>query len=266
MRQLLNFLFQRREIGLFLILEILSIWLLISYNRRYNASFLNSSNRVSASISQTSSKISDYFKLANINEELVRENEKLRQQVNELKKTPYAFSDTLSRYAVLSAKVISNTFNRSTNFITLAGGRNERLKPGMGVISKDGVVGQIKSVSQNFSTVFSLLHPNLMVSSKVKRTGTNATVQWDQRDHAHAMLRYIPRHINILKGDTITTSGFNSVFPEDILLGVVEDFSLSEEMTFYDARIKLATDFTSLTNVYVIKDLLKQEKDSVQQL
>ena len=54
------------------------------------------------------------------------------------------------------------------------------------------------------------------------------------------------------------------MFPEDILIGVIEEFDLSEEMTFYEAKVKLATDFTSLKNLYVINDLLKNEKDSLQ--
>ena len=60
------------------------------------------------------------------------------------------------------------------------------------------------------------------------------------------------------------TSGFNSVFPENILVGIVDELNLEEHMTFYEAKVKLATDFTSLYHVFVIKDLLKEEKDSLQ--
>ena len=264
MRRLLVLLHKLREIGLFLVLEIVSIWLLIVYNGRYNASFLNSSNELAASVSQLSGNVFNYFQLAEINEELVNENEKLLQELTLLKQKPPSDRDTIRRFSITRAKVVNSTFSRSMNYITISAGKNDSIRPGMGVISARGIVGQVKSVSKNFATIYSLLHPNLLVSSVVKRTNTKATVQWDQEDYSKASLKYIPRHVPIKRGDTIVTSGFNSVFPENILVGVVEEFDLSEEMTFYNAKIKLATDFTSIKNLYVINDLLKNEKDSLQ--
>lgn len=266
MRRLLDFLYERREIGLFFFLEIVCIWLVIGYNQRYNASFLNSSNDLAVTVTQASNDISNYFELTKINESLIAENEALRQQLSLLNQNPMTREDTVNRILISNSEVISNTFNRDINFLTISGGSKNHIKPGMGVISASGIVGQVKSVSENFSTVYSLLHPNLLISSKIKRTATNATVQWDQEAYDKASLKYIPRHITIRKGDTVVTSGFNSVFPKDVLIGVIDEFTISEEKTFYEAKIKLATDFTSLSNVYVIRDLLKKEKDSLQQL
>ena len=174
--------------------------------------------------------------------------------------------DTIDRFEVIGAKVINNTYDRNMNFLTIEAGKQDSLDAGMGVISAFGVVGQINSVSKNFATVYSLLHPNLLVSSKVKRTNTKCTVQWDQSDYAHASLKYIPRHIKLKVGDSIVTSGFNSVFPESVSIGVIEEFELDEHTTFYDAKVRLSTDFTSLYHVFVIKDLLKKEKDSLEQI
>ena len=266
MQRLLDFLYQQREIGIFLGLEILSVWLLVNYNNRYNASFFNSSNSAVASIAQTSDNVSDYFELATINEQLMQENERLQQEISRLQTQQGAFIDTLDRYQVIGTQVIANTFDRSVNFITIAAGRKDSIAVGMGVISPLGVVGQVKAVSENFSTIYSMLHPKLLVSGKVKRTDTKCTVQWDQQDFYHAALKYIPRHVKVEVGDSIVTSGFNSVFPESVMIGVVSEIELDEHMTFYAAKIKLATDFTSLYHVFVIKDLLKDEKDSLSQL
>lgn len=264
MQRLLDFLYQQREIAVFLGLEILSAWLLINYNNRYNASFLNSSNEAAASLTRTSNNVSDYFQLTEVNERLMLENEKLQQELRVLRTDKSSFLDTVNQYQVIAAKVINNTFDRSTNFVTIAAGRKDSVEVGMGVISSFGVVGQVKSVTKNFATIYSLLHPKLLVSSKVKRTETKCTVQWDQEAYDRASLKYIPRHIKLKKGDSIVTSGFNSVFPENILVGVVDDLNLEEHMTFYEAKVKLATDFTSLYQVFVIKDLFKEEKDSLQ--
>ena len=264
MQRLLDFLYQQREIAVFLGLEILSAWLLINYNNRYNASFLNSSNEVVASLTQTSNEVSNYFELSEINQQLMLENELLQEELRMLRTERNSFLDTVKQYQVIGAKVINNTFNRSTNFVTISAGKKDGVEAGMGVISSLGVVGQVKSVTKNFATIYSLLHPKLLVSSKVKRTDTKCTVQWEQEAYDMASLKYIPRHIKLKEGDSIVTSGFNSVFPENILVGIVDELNLEEHMTFYEAKVKLATDFTSLYHVFVIKDLLKEEKDSLQ--
>ena len=264
MQNLLDFLYQQREIAVFIGLEILSAWLLINFNNRYNASFLNSSNEVAASLTQTSNSISDYFQLTEVNGELMLENEKLQQELRMLRTERISYLDTINQYQVIGARVINNTFDRSANFITISAGRKDSIEVGMGVISSFGVVGQIKSVTNNFATIYSLLHPKLLVSSKVKRTDTKCTVQWDQEAFDRTSLKYIPRHILLKKGDSIVTSGFNSVFPENVLIGIVDELNLEEHMTFYEAKVRLATDFTSLYQVFVIKDLFKPEKDSLQ--
>lgn len=266
MQRLLDFLYQQREIAIFLVLEIVCAWLVVSYNQRHNTSFLNSSNNTVASISQTSNDVSEYFRLDDVNAQLMEENTLLENQLRKFSTEKAAFLDTIDQFQVIGAKVINSSFDRNLNFLTIKAGKKDSLEAGMGVISAFGVVGQIKAVSKNFATVYSLLHPNLLVSSKIKRTDTKCTVQWDQEDYAHASLKYIPRHIKLQIGDSIVTSGFNSVFPESVSVGIVESFNLDEHMTFYDAKIKLTTDFTSLYHVFVIKDLLKQEKDSLEQL
>lgn len=264
MQRLLDFLYQQREIAVFLGLEILSVWLLVNFNNRHNAAFLNSSNEAAASLTETSNNISDYFQLTEVNKQLMLENEQLQQELRTLRTDKYSQLDTVDQYRVIGARVINNTFDRSANFITISAGKNDSIDVGMGVISPFGVVGQVKAVTNNFATIYSLLHPKLLVSSKVKRTETKCTVQWDQEVYDRASLKYIPRHIKLREGDSIVTSGFNSVFPENILVGIVDEIHLEEHMTFFEAKIRLATDFTSLYQVFVIKDLLKEEKDSLQ--
>jgi len=264
MQRLLDFLYQQREILVFIGLELLCVWLLVNYNNRYNAAFLNSSNRIAGSIAQTSSDVNEYFQLKELNRQLMLENERLLQQVHRLSVDKGAFLDTLERYRVIGARVINNTFDRSVNYLTIAAGRKDSVAVGMGVISATGVVGQVKSVTDRFATVYSLLHPNMLVSSKVKRTQTLCTVQWEQETYDMAGLKYVPRHIKLKKGDTIVTSGFNAVFPENIPIGVVEEIELEDHMTFYEANVRLTTDFTSLYQVFVIKDLLKEEIDSLE--
>ena len=260
----MDFLYRQREIGVFVFLEIISIWLIVSYNQRPGSVFFNSSNSAAANLTLATNNVSNYFELNEINARLMRENTLLQAQLRKLHHTNLTAADTMGRFHVINAKVIANTFGRSANFLTITAGSKDGVAVGMGVTTTQGIVGQVKSVSGNFATVYSVLHPKLLISSKVKRTHTKGTVQWHQSDPYHASLKYIPRHIKLNLGDTVTTSGFNSVFPPNLLIGVIDDINLQDEMTFYEVNLKLATDFTSLDHVYVIKDLLKPELDSLE--
>jgi len=264
MQNLLNFLYRFRTFGLFLLLEGICAWLIIAYNNRPNAAFLNSSNALVASINTLTSNTTDYFQLQEINDRLIRENQLLREQVANMSLQHFAPDTTEQKYKLYRAKVINNTYRRSMNFLTLDIGARDSISPGMGVISGDGVIGQVKSVSDHFSTVTSLLHRNLLISSAIQRTNTLCTVQWDGEDPTKASLKYVPRHVPVVEGDSIVTSGYNAVFPEGILIGTVSDIHLEDNDVFYEAKVDLAVDFSSLEYVYLVDNLLKQEQDSLE--
>jgi len=39
-----------------------------------------------------------------------------------------------------------------------------------------------------------------------------------------ATLKDIPKHVQLAKGDTLVTSAFSAIFPEGILVGIVDKF------------------------------------------
>lgn len=264
MQNLLNFLYRFRTFGFFLVLEGFCAWLIVSYNQRQNASFLNSSNSLIAWVNSVSSETSDYLDLADANLQLLEENKQLRSQLVLLREKPLDADTLLQKFNFIPAKVINNTYQRSLNYLTLDVGSIDSIAPGMGVIGNNGVIGRVKSVSEHFATVTSLLHRNLLVSSTLKASNTLCTVQWDGVSPRQAEAKYIPRHIKIEVGDSVITSGYNSVFPSKILIGTISEIMLNPEDAFYEAKIDLAMDFTSLNYAYVIKSELKAEKDSLE--
>jgi rod shape-determining protein MreC len=75
---------------------------------------------------------------------------------------------------------------------------------------------------------------------------------------------FIPPHVKPVVGDTVVTSGYNTIFPSDILIGTIEEVQLNEAALFYDLRVKLFQDFQKLTFVEVVKSNLKDEQDSLE--
>jgi rod shape-determining protein MreC len=137
------------------------------------------------------------------------------------------------------------------------------IKPGMAAISSVGAVGKVKSVSNNFSVLISLLHTDEMVSCVIKNKDYFGTAQWDGFDSRYTTLRYIPRHANPAVGDTVITSGYNVVFPQGVLIGVIHNATLNEESPFWEIQVSLAQDFSKLSFIELVKSNLKSERDSL---
>ncbi|MEM8893356.1 MAG: rod shape-determining protein MreC, partial [Bacteroidota bacterium] len=221
-------------------------------------------------VNETSAGISSYFRLTDTNLQLAEENAFLRRELArmnaERRRNPYSDSIIIdsSKYVFRPAQVINKSVNRTLNFITLDKGKSAGLYQNMGVMGQDGIVGQVRDVSENFSTVFTLIHTELLTSVYHEASGAFASTQWDGNSPRETKLLFLPRHIEIEKGDSIFTSGFNSVFPPDLLVGTVSSISLPENSAFYDINVRLATDYSSLRHVYYVQNLGKLEKDSLE--
>ena len=271
MQRLLLLIYNYRAFLVFLFLEVLSGWLIVRNNEYQGAAFFNSSNEIAANLLQTRRGVSDYFKLTKINQNLAKENALLREMVadkNQLYNYLLAqqLPDTLlsSQYDFIVSKVIKNTTRQFNNFLTINRGRKDGVEPGMGVISGNGVVGRVKATSKNYATVASVLHSDMRVSSLLRKSNTFCTTQWGGKDPGKADLHYVPRHIEVNAGDSVVTSGYNAVYPEEIMIGTVSKVDLKPNATFYDIEIDLSTDFSTLSYVYVVNNKFKNEIDSLE--
>jgi rod shape-determining protein MreC len=271
MERLLNFVYQYRAFFTFLILELLCAWMIVENNQYQSTKFFNSSNKLAANIISVSQGIREYFSLREINSVLSEENAKLRTQLEQRNQSLYSLEvreikdpAIINRFEYVSAKVINNSTNLSKNYITINKGSNYGIEPGMAVISSMGAVGKVKSISEHYAVLISMLNIDEQVSSVIKRTQHFGTAQWDGTDSRFTSLKYIPRHVKPLVGDTIITSGYNAVFPDGILVGVIKEVNLRDGEPFYDIKVELAQDFSKLAFVDIVKSNLKQEKDSLE--
>ena len=270
MRNLVLFIWKHYFFFLFLLLEAFCIYLVVQNNYYQKASFINSSNALSANILQTSTNVEQYFYLKNENENLAKENAELRSHtMNSFDITlgkEYSVNDTTyhQKYIYTSAKVVNISTNRRNNFLTLNKGYKHGIQNNMAVITSTGVVGQVRDVSENFCTVMSLLHSKTTINSKIKKDGSYGPLIWDGSDFQYATLNDIPTHVRLAKGDTIVTSAYSRTFPENILIGTVESFERPSGKYFYTIKVKLSTDFKKLTYVYIVKNIFKDEQEQLE--
>lgn len=270
MRQLFLFFYNYRAFFTFLFLEVVSAWFIVRNNQYQSSAFYNSANSLAGSVLEYSNEISSYFNLKTVNEDLARENAQLKGMLERLTQKTYAVApdqlrpEVLNQYNFHMAKIINNTTRHINNFITINKGLNDGLKPGLGVIGQNGVVGKVKNCSNHYSTISSLLNSDIMVSSQIKKSGAFCTTKWYGKNPRKANIIYLPKHIKIAKGDTIITSGYNAVYPYGVLIGVVDEVKTDVSLESTERiSIKLSTDFSNLGYVYVVENKLKPELDSL---
>lgn len=272
MRSLLRYVLKNYAFLLFLLLEVFSFVLIFRYNTYQRSKYLNSSNRITASVYNSYNSVINYFGLTKVNRELSEENASLKSMLMNLPGVVSADSlifttnnvDTVYRF--ISAQVVNNSVNKQYNYITLNKGRKDGIKPDQGVINALGVVGVITNVSESYSMGFSVLNRRWGVSAKLKTNGTFGPISWDGKDFRYVNLNGIPFHVNLAVGDTVVTSSYSSVFPEGILIGTVSEFEQPQGENYYNITVKLAVDFKSVTFVEVVDNLKKEEIRALEKL
>ncbi|WP_285821299.1 rod shape-determining protein MreC [Duncaniella freteri] len=275
MSELLKFLVRFSSWFLFFVYLIVGFVLLFSGNPFQHHVYLTSANRVASGLYSTTNSVSSYFFLKEINEDLQRRNSDLELEIYRLNDVirnyrEKAYADTmsvdsaLSRYHFVIAHVINNSVNRAHNYITIQKGRLDGIEPEMGVMDQNGIVGIVNVVGDHTARLISVLNPYLRLSCKVKGHDQVGSLVWDGQDPGEALLEELPKHSEFTPGDTIVTSGYSSVFPEGVPVGTVLSSTRDIEDNFYTLRVKLFTDFSTLSTVRVIRDNMRDELSAVE--
>lgn len=270
MRSILLFIYRHHILLSFILLEVISLSLL-TQNRSYQSTALwKATTQTTGRIYTALDHWREYFHLRESNHLLVKDNALLHGRLENAKFDNFIQNsiqkDSLfeQQFEFFGGKVVNATYNKRNNYITINRGKKHGVQPRMGVFDPNGVVGITKSVSDHYSVVLPLLHRDVMISAKLLNAEYFGILQWDGQDYQRAKLRDIPRHAVLLAGDTVVTNGFSSIFPEGIKLGIIEEAELIPGTNYYDITIKLSTDFSKLRYVYIIKNKMRLERDSIE--
>jgi rod shape-determining protein MreC len=265
MRNLLNFLARYNTLFLFLLLEGIAIYLVVTRNDYHNSRVIKGMRGITRVADEKITSTKNYLRLRNINARLALENTSLRNNLGKLasKQSLVFFSvyDSTIRqqYEYTSAELVNNSVNRQKNFFTLDKGKKQGVDVGMAVVSHEGVAGMIVGSSDNFSVAMSLLNLDFRLSSRIKSNGYFGSLAWDGRDYRYAVLNEIPQHVIINIGDTVETTNYSAVFPQGIMVGVISDFEKSGS-DFYRIKVSLSTNFRRMNYVSVIRNIKKEEQ------
>lgn len=252
MRSILDFIIRKSHTFLFVLLEGLALTLLFCLNDSQKAAYLSSAGLISGRLLDISASVSGYFSLKGENEKLAVENAWLKSRLNalesEIEEEKLA---SLSTDKVVAARVIDNSIRRDNNFITINKGTENGVREGMGVSSPSGAVGVVLVAGRHYSIVLPILNSKSSISCKVKGSDSFGFLEWRGGDPCRAELLDVPYHAQISQGDTIVTSGYSAVFPQNVMVGTVS--SIEERRSEYTLKVvlDLAVDFSDLGWVYV---------------
>lgn len=266
MRYLFAFLLRNNFFFLFLLLEVISFLLVVENSYYQHTRVINSVSEITGSLQNSVNNVTQYLHLKEANKTLAEENARLRSQLL----SSYLIRDTAhyekidttrkQHYHYVEAKVISNSVTNRNNYLMLDKGLKHGIRPDMAVVAPNGVVGIVSKVSENFSWVISILHKQSKISARIRKNGFVGTVTWDGLFYSVGKLQFIPANGQIAKGDTVVTSGYSHIFPVNMMIGTIRDFSVDKGNNFYNIDITFSQDYNKLSYVYIVTDFLKDEK------
>lgn len=275
----MNFLLRYGTFFLFLIMEGTALYMVGRYNKKQNEIYQSSANLLTGVAYENFSTIRQYFSMRGVADSLARENADLKTQLeaskyitSELRGTVRFPLDTSTirpdtsktkdveqLFTYQAAEVVSNSIARNENYLTINRGSIHGIRRGMGVIAPDGIVGIVQNVEPHFSQVASILNRRIKISAMIKRNRYFGSMMWHSGNPRIMTLEDIPKHAEVMKGDTIMTTGFGEVFPGELRIGRVVDFRVENGNNSYTIDVELWNDMMVVRYVYIVDNLMVEE-------
>ena len=197
MQQIFNFLLKNSNRLLFLLLLVISLSLTIQSHSYHKSKIISSANFFTGGIYEKINNIDEYFGLKSQNDELAKENARLKTLLfNQRDTTKLPRIDSIkgvNKIDILVSKVIRNPYSSLENFITINNGSTSGIKPNMGVINSAGIIGIVDNTSKNYSTIISVLNVNIKINAKIKKSNHFGSLVWNGKSTGFAQLIDVPR-------------------------------------------------------------------------
>lgn len=241
--------------AIFIGLEIAALAMLRNSSEVQNSWISRGADSFNASVWGCWDRVRGYFGLRRVNDSLYVENFRLRQQLARLDSTMTLPEDDAiagSFYSV-PARVVRHSSNSQHNVIIIDKGSMDNVIAGSGVVSGNAVVGIIDAVSEHYAHVLSFCNSSTVVSARVGREGAVGPLRWDGVSPTGAVLSEIPPYEGMAPGDTVYTSGFSSIYPPDIPVGVTGESRLVNGATLI-LKVRLFEDIRRLRYVTIVSN------------
>ncbi len=224
------------------------------------------SNEFSAAVNEQLMKFGSLFTMKNENERLMRVNTDLLSRVltlevsafDERNRQKILADTTLNASGFIMARVVDRKFSDRENMLLIDAGWRRGIKKDMTVLVPEGLVGRVTSVSENYARVMPLIHPDFKVIVVADSCGSMGILSWSGGKEFLAQVEHIPISSHLKLNERLVTADFSTFSIRGIPVGRV--VRLKPDNLFYDVDIRLAVDFSTLTQVLVAPLKINPEK------
>ena len=203
-------------------------------------------------------------------ETLKKENEELKKKIEELEKMAIDYeqvtaendvmrshlklADRYKDYNLVVADIISDSATNWEATYIINKGSKDGIKPGMTVITNEGLVGYIETVTNKTSKIISILDAGNSVSSRVSRTRDEIVCKGSvsSTEEQNLKIMNIPMGTVLIEGDKIETSGIGGIYPKGLAVGKIVEIVNKKNPIENEAIVKTNVDFNKLETVGVI--------------
>jgi len=202
-------------------------------------------------------------------QELKLENERLNIQINtyaEIERENERLQvllDAKEEYEALSpvyAKVIAKDTGVWFNTFAINKGQNDGILANMAVVNADGLIGRVYEVGYNYAKVLTIIDPRSSVAALIGRTRDNGMMQGitsSSKTDVECYMYYLPNIANVRVGDSVYTSGLDSLFPKGLLIGTVTAISREADTSDKYAVVSPNVNFSSIEEVFVLRQVVE---------
>jgi rod shape-determining protein MreC len=156
---------------------------------------------------------------------------------------------------LLSAQVIGkevSSYFRVTR-VVLDRGERDHVRPGMPVLTADGLVGQVRRSFSRYADVLLTADKTSAIDVVVQRNGARGMLKGTGADDSYVcQLEQLSRDDDVKPGDVVVTSGLGQRFPASILVGHIKDVVKREYGLYQEATVTPAVNFSRLEEVLVL--------------
>lgn len=203
----------------------------------------------------------DINKLKEENKELKEENKKLEEQLRELEiiraenATLRAYnnmSEKYREYTTVPAYIINRDVSNLSSTMVINVGSDDGINVNMPVITTEGLVGYIISVTNNTAKIKPIIDPSSSMSASISTSRDSVITKGILGSTNTLKLVNIPTDADLVLEDTIETSGIGGIYPKGILIGKISQIIEAKNIIDRYAIIETAVDFSKLETVLVI--------------
>lgn len=216
-------------------------------------------------------KANDFRTLSDV----LKENEELRAQVEDLQKLItdskldqyelenlrelLALDEKYPSYDKIAASVIAKDGGNWFSTFTINRGTKDGIEVGMNVISGSGLVGIVTDVGPNYAKVRSIIDDSTNVSAMIATTGDNFNVSGNLQSMNQSMVIDFSglkdEDDQAKVGDPVVTSYVSDQYQQGILIGYISSIEKNSNNLTKTGTITPVVDFEHLEDVLVITKL-----------